>query len=132
MSDKMYPDATGFRPSELLLPYADFESLADERRGALEPGTLQWLTEWQLRDMSFSSREDAVRSQDRLSHHDGWHAAMSFLSAIVINNLGIALDESVKLQSHYASILNQYDGGQRLLFASVEQWLDRLDELREG
>src|ERR1044071_4528446 len=30
-----------------------------------------------------------------------------------------ALEESVKLQSHYASLLNMYDGGRRLTFPSA-------------
>ncbi len=41
-----------------------------------------------------------------------------------------ALEQSVKLQSHYAELLNIHDGGQRLTFASAEAWLDRLAALR--
>lgn len=37
-----------------------------------------------------------------------------------------ALEESVKLQSHYASLLNMYDGGQRLQFKDAKDWLVRL------
>jgi transcriptional regulator with XRE-family HTH domain len=37
-----------------------------------------------------------------------------------------ALEQSVTLQSHYAELLNTYDGGKRLTFASIEAWLDRL------
>jgi hypothetical protein len=37
-----------------------------------------------------------------------------------------ALEESVKLQSHYAELLNAYDGGERLTFASAEEWIERL------
>jgi len=40
-----------------------------------------------------------------------------------------ALEESVKLQSHYAGILNDYDGGKRLQFADAQAWLDRLTAL---
>jgi hypothetical protein len=40
-----------------------------------------------------------------------------------------ALEESVKLQSHYAGLLNQYDGGERLQFESIEAWMKRLDSL---
>ena len=43
-----------------------------------------------------------------------------------------ALEESVKLQSHYAAILNQYDGGKRICFPSVDAWLDRLKEMKKG
>lgn len=38
-----------------------------------------------------------------------------------------ALRESVKLQSHYAKLLNMHDGGLRKEFTMTE-WLDRLDE----
>lgn len=41
-----------------------------------------------------------------------------------------ALEESVKLQSHYAELQNIYDGGTRRSFASAQEWLDRLAELR--
>ena len=34
-----------------------------------------------------------------------------------------ALDESVKLQSHYALLLNTWDGGERISFKSTDAWL---------
>jgi hypothetical protein len=40
-----------------------------------------------------------------------------------------ALEQSVKLQSHYAKLLNAYDGGKRRGFASAQQWMDRLKEI---
>jgi hypothetical protein len=46
--------------------------------------------------------------------------------------LRVALEESVKLQSHYASLLNQYDGGQRMTFASADEWLARVAEVLSG
>jgi hypothetical protein len=42
-----------------------------------------------------------------------------------IQELQIALHESVKLQSHYAMLLNGWDGGKRMQFASAQAWLDR-------
>lgn len=36
-----------------------------------------------------------------------------------------ALGESVKLQSHYAALLNAHDGGKRMTF-TPETWLERL------
>ncbi len=36
-----------------------------------------------------------------------------------------ALEESVKLQSHYASLLNMDDGGERLVFRDAEDWIHR-------
>ena len=41
------------------------------------------------------------------------------------------LEESVKLQSHYAGILNQYDCGERIIFQDAQQWLNRLQTLKE-
>jgi len=37
-----------------------------------------------------------------------------------------ALERSVKLQSHYAKLLNMYDGGERLQFATAQEWIARL------
>jgi len=39
-----------------------------------------------------------------------------------------ALEESVKLQTHYAELLNMHDGGERIGFKSVDAWIDRLRE----
>ena len=40
-----------------------------------------------------------------------------------------ALDESVKLQAHYAVSLNTWDGGERIVFKTTDEWLARLDDL---
>lgn len=45
----------------------------------------------------------------------------------VIQELRQALEESVKLQSHYAGLLNMHDGGQRMTF-TVDSWLARLNQ----
>jgi hypothetical protein len=37
-----------------------------------------------------------------------------------------ALTESLKLQCHYASLLNMHDGGQRQQFADPDAWIERL------
>lgn len=39
-----------------------------------------------------------------------------------------ALEASVKLQSHYAVLLNMHDGGQRIGFPDAQAWLLRLRE----
>lgn len=41
-----------------------------------------------------------------------------------------ALEKSVKLQSHYATMINMHDGGERITFDSAQAWLDRLAALR--
>lgn len=38
-----------------------------------------------------------------------------------------ALRESVKLQAHYANLLNMHDGGKRIVFKSAEEWIERLN-----
>jgi hypothetical protein len=51
---------------------------------------------------------------------------------ISIDELRNALEESVKLQSFYAKLLNQYDGGLRLKFANADEWISRLRACRAG
>jgi len=46
------------------------------------------------------------------------------------NKLKEALEESVKLQSHYAGILNMYDGGERMQFKNADEWMKRLESLK--
>jgi hypothetical protein len=47
---------------------------------------------------------------------------------LYVKELERALEESVKLQSHYANLLNMHDGGQRLDFENSTQWIARLRE----
>lgn len=47
-----------------------------------------------------------------------------------IDELAEALDQSVKLQTHYAALLNQYDGGERRGFPTVAGWVARLRETK--
>lgn len=42
------------------------------------------------------------------------------------DELYYALEESVKLQSHYANLLNMYDNGERIQFKDAKEWLLRL------
>lgn len=42
-----------------------------------------------------------------------------------------ALDKLTKLYGHYATLLNDFDGGRRKPFANAQEWLDRLHELGE-
>lgn len=48
-----------------------------------------------------------------------------------LDEIDRALAESVKLQSHYARLLNDYDGGKRFTFESPESWIERLRSLKE-
>jgi hypothetical protein len=49
-----------------------------------------------------------------------------------VRTLSAALAESVRLQSHYAGLLNTYDGGQRIQFISADEWLERLAGLSDN
>jgi hypothetical protein len=40
--------------------------------------------------------------------------------------LEIALCKSLVLQNHYATLLNDFDGGNRLTFATAADWIERL------
>lgn len=40
-----------------------------------------------------------------------------------------ALDKSIWFQSHYAGLLNAYDGGKRMIFENGDAWVARLHEL---
>lgn len=53
-------------------------------------------------------------------------AATAIEAVKLIVRLITALEESVRLQSHYAGILNGYDGGSRLQFADADEWIARL------
>lgn len=46
--------------------------------------------------------------------------------ADVLGNVLIALEESVRLQSHYARLLNMHDGGERIGFMDANEWIARL------
>lgn len=48
---------------------------------------------------------------------------------ISYDELEHALQESVKLQAHYAELLNMHDGGQRIIFRNVNEFLARLRKL---
>ncbi len=47
-------------------------------------------------------------------------------AAVFVEELLTALEESVRLQSHYAELLNMHDGGRRLQFADARAWMARL------
>jgi hypothetical protein len=49
----------------------------------------------------------------------------------ILNEVWSALVESVKLQSHYAKLLNDYDEGERMVFDSPRSWIERLRKCRE-
>ena len=54
---------------------------------------------------------------------DAWHIVENYKA------LKDALEESVTLQSHYAELLNAYDGGERMQFKNADEWLKRLKKV---
>ena len=46
-----------------------------------------------------------------------------------IDRLRRGLEESVKIQAHYAHLLNGYDDGKRIAFLDGDAWLKRLDTI---
>jgi len=48
--------------------------------------------------------------------------------ALKLQEQANGLEESVKLQNHYALLLNERDGGERIIFSNAEAWLIRLKE----
>lgn len=82
--------------------------------------------------------EDFLRRTERASeiHVDDARRVVSTLVFALdaehnrAESLARALEESIQLQSHYAGLLNQHDGGQRRQFPTVEAWLQRLTETR--
>jgi hypothetical protein len=72
-----------------------------------------------------------VMAQENIPSKDDRNLCMRYEDAIYeIKRLAHALEESVKLQSHYAQLLNSYDGGERIGFDNGEAWLKRLDEIK--
>jgi len=50
----------------------------------------------------------------------------------IIKELRQALLRSLELQSHYAKLLNMHDGGERIGFASIEAWLERIKNTEQA
>jgi hypothetical protein len=80
---------------------------------------------------------EALHLAQRLSAKNGdelnarWseaHAALICLEAAMSDN-ATALRECVRLQRHYAQLLNAWDGGERRTFYSSEEWIARLREV---
>jgi hypothetical protein len=85
------------------LEWTELETQLDQMRAAIEK-----MPESKGRAAFVNTLNNAIRQLQVLRH---------------------ALDKSVKLQSHYAKLLNDFDGGKRTPFASPEAWIDRLQVL---
>lgn len=74
---------------------------------------------------SNGKREDIIRLMKEFLVRQGEE---NFMTHATESDLETALAESVKLQSHYAVLLNQHDGGERMQFDSGAAWMNRLRE----
>jgi hypothetical protein len=97
---------------------SEFDSF---RRAILAEGWLPPADAAQLRTEAKRDYDDRRRYQRRLIAAYEQLQALKAESAIMSN----ALFESVRLQSHYATLLNAHDGGARKTFTYAE-WLERL------
>lgn len=67
---------------------------------------------------------------DRLrGYQNGIHGAFFLSVAQKLEEQEIALNASLKLQSHYAKLLNMHDGGKRIGFKTIEEWINRLKQV---
>jgi hypothetical protein len=102
--------------------------------------TAWWRPEWNgytpsIRDAGRYEREEAARIVREANIHK-FHECRIPIAAVdvaAVDNgqlLKDALEESVRLQSHYAELLNTYDGGERLTFVDGEAWMARIRKTR--
>lgn len=92
---------------------------------------------------AFQKRVDCIKAIDRT--RPAWkvelrkrllqQASLSLKAILALKNEGpdeqgptimVALNESLKLQRHYAGLLNMHDGGERIEFNSADEWIERL------
>lgn len=95
------------------------------------------LAQAQLNTLPVHSNRYAHMCRDEhieIGHNDSEHEQCPLCrekakADVIEEALCTALEESVKLQAHYARSLNDHDGGQRMAFESAAAWLERLATL---
>jgi hypothetical protein len=65
---------SGFKPSELRLPYNEWRELCRERNSQFDDDTKAWLVAWHGWDAACSPMPDAERGLIRYGHYMGWFA----------------------------------------------------------
>jgi hypothetical protein len=70
--------------------------------------------------------EEIAAPMDNKNEHGKPELLHNFRALHAASTLPLALDESIRLQSHYARLLNMYDGGKRLEFSNSGEWIERL------
>lgn len=92
-------------------------------------------------DLSYSARSwngfnlfgdtKSISEVDRLEHEAHYQRERAKYHSDRADKLLAALEASVQYQSHYGQLLNIYDGGERMAFASAADWLARLAALEK-
>lgn len=78
---------------------------------------------------------ELIKSLREVDRHEGTYGLTEIAADRIEHaaqetaELRAALAESLKLQSHYATLLNGWDGGERRGFPDVEAWIARLREI---
>lgn len=65
-----------FTPSDLQLPYSEFQALCDKVGNDLSYYDVEWLTAWEFWDLANSPSDDGKRRLIRYGHYLGWMAAI--------------------------------------------------------
>ena len=120
-------DARHPRPPTQTDEWTVLESEDDRHFGKLVSslGTIATMPRWQAIAIARMHNEALKTYSDELdklsdSETEQWEAYGARLQK--------ALDESVKLQAHYANLINMHDGGQRRVFKTSDEWIARLEE----
>ncbi len=102
----------------------------DERdEGLRKAATAAWHLCSSLLATRFGATDDLVR-EVRDALENCLFVAGGLREPGRIAELEEGLRESVKLQAHYAKLLNMHDGGERMIFRTADEWLARLAEIR--
>lgn len=70
------------------------------------------------------NRMEAAGQADEPAKHDYGEKRRAIFAYVA--ELQRALAKSVELQAHYATLLNEYDGGKRHSFRDAQEWIERL------
>jgi hypothetical protein len=87
---------------------------------------LHKLKRWRVLADDFIRAQDYALRDARTALHEA--IARGADDQVQLEQLRTALRESLKFQSHYAKLLNEWDGGVRLTFEDIGPWLARLKE----
>ena len=79
-------------------------------------------------ELAAARRVEDEAKHNHMTHVEQWREKAVAAEA-ALRDAREALEKSVSLQSHYAILLNHFDGGKRMIFGTAQKWLDRLKTL---